>query len=83
MDTLDLLNDDDRRQRMIDLCYSLYECLGDLMNDAIALGGDEKAIDYLTHRERCTMSAMNCLGDIELLLPIFNELSASRYVDEG
>ena len=77
MDT-DILTDSDKRERLVDLCYSLYESLDDLMADATVIK-DGTALDVDYHAERVSVSAMNCLGDIELLLPMFTALSRIRY----
>jgi hypothetical protein len=64
------LTHDALRQRMIDLSFSLYECLADLMLDANEwTQANDAERDELLHRIR--LSAMNCTADIHLLIPIF------------
>lgn len=68
-----------KRQRAIDLCYSLYESLSDLITDLEVFNSDDPDIDYEQHMQRAAMGAMNCLGDIKLLTPVFRSLESIRY----
>ena len=79
-ETLDYLTDDDKRQRFMDLSFSLYECLADLMADVNAWSQlDEYHTD--DELERIRISAMNCTADIHLLTPVLRRVM--RYVLES
>jgi hypothetical protein len=70
MNTLTELDAVCDRDRMIELSYSLYECLSDLITDCESITNDTNPdIDGLI--ERITVSAMNCLADMQLLTPMF------------
>ena len=73
-ETLDAACD---RERMVELSYSLYECLSDLITDCESLA---YAIDPDTDGlvERISISAMNCLADMKLLRPVFTAVSNLR-----
>lgn len=66
------------RERMVELSYSLYECLCDLITDSESLqyatDGDIEGIV-----ERISVSAMNCLADMQPLAPILDAVRNLRY----
>jgi hypothetical protein len=65
------------RERLVELSYSLYECLSDLITDCESITHDTNPdIDGLI--ERIAVSAMNCLGDMQLLTPMFDALMVMR-----
>lgn len=72
-ESLDYLDDDDKRQRMVDLSYSLYECLGDLLADTVVWNGADTR-DREELLERIRISAMNCTADIHLLVPVLKKV---------
>lgn len=66
------------RERMVELSYSLYECLGDLITDSESLQyASEDDIAGIV--ERISVSAMNCLADMRPLHPIFIAVQNLRY----
>lgn len=66
------------RERLVDLSYSLYECLADLITDCESLpSASVDDIDGIA--ERISESSMNCLADIKMLSPIFGALMKLRY----
>lgn len=78
-----VLAETDDRSRFMDLSMSLYESLGDLLTDLDRLSYDETTpndFDAISHR--LSISAMNCMGDLELLLPVFTELMRMRFPDK-
>lgn len=65
------------RERLVDLSYSLYECLSDLITDTEALTyANDDDIEGLA--ERVTLSSMNCLADMRMLAPMFDALVRLR-----
>jgi hypothetical protein len=57
------------RERMVELSYSLYECLSDLITDTEELQyATDDDVEGIV--ERITISAMNCLADMGPLSPI-------------
>ena len=59
------------RGRLMDLSFSLYESMGDFLNDMVILdAGDTDDVFPDDMYERLNTACMNCLGDIELLTPI-------------
>lgn len=65
------------RERLVDLSYSLYECLADLLTDVESIDRtNDDDIEGLV--ERISLSSMNCMGDIGLLVPMFQALSDLR-----
>jgi hypothetical protein len=65
------------RERLVDLSYSLYECLADLLTDVESIDRtNEDDIEGVV--ERISISSMNCMGDIRLLVPMFESLSKLR-----
>lgn len=73
-ESLDYLTDGDKCRRMMDLSFSLYECLADLMADVVAWD-EPNDYDRDVLVERIRLSAMNCTADMVLLLPIFKGVS--------
>ena len=68
------------RERLLELSYSLYECLTDLVSDTEALEYiHDPDADGLV--ERISISAMNCLADMKLLVPMFNRLVRLRDIN--
>lgn len=65
------------RRRLNDLSFSLYECLGDLLVDMVALD-DATDKETANIEDRITLSGMNCLADIRMLLPMFDALVRLR-----
>ena len=54
------------RERLVDLSYSLYECLADLLTDVESIERtNDDDIEGLV--ERISLSSMNCTADIRLL----------------
>jgi hypothetical protein len=71
MNPSDHLIDHVLRARLMDLSFSLYECLGELLNDLVYLDGTDDPHDGMDDLfGRIDRTCMNCLGDIELLAPI-------------
>lgn len=71
MELSDHLTDPVLSTRLMDLSFSLYECLGDFLSDFIVAVDDDKddaTVDAALHR--LNTHCMNVLGDIELLTPI-------------
>jgi hypothetical protein len=65
------------RERLVDLSYSLYECLADLLTDVESIDRtNEDDIEGVV--ERISLSSMNCMGDIEMLTPMFLALAKLR-----
>jgi hypothetical protein len=65
------------RERLVDLSYSLYECLADLLTDVESIDRtNEDDIEGVV--ERISLSSMNCMGDIEMLTPMFAALAKLR-----
>ena len=66
------------RERMVELSYSLYECLSDLITDSESIAHtNDDDIEGLI--ERISVSAMNCLADMRLLAPVFDAVVKLRY----
>ena len=79
-----VLADTADRSRFLDLSLSLSESLSDLLGDLDRMNDEDttpKEFDDISHR--ISLSAMNCLGDIELLLPVFTALQSMRFPDDG
>jgi hypothetical protein len=65
------------RERLVDLSYSLYQCLADLLTDVESL--DRTNTDDIEGVvQRISLSSMNCMGDISLLVPMFELLCQLR-----
>ena len=65
------------RERLVDLSYSLYECLADLLTDVESLPhSTDDDIEGIV--ERITLSGMNCMADIRMLTPMFDALIKLR-----
>lgn len=66
------------RERMVELSYSLYECLSDLIVDSESLQyASDDDIEGIV--ERISVSAMNCLADMKPLGPMFRAVQNLRY----
>jgi len=66
------------RNRTLELSYSLYECLTDFIQDMDSLEYcSEDDIEGII--ERLSISAMNCLADMRLLLDPFDTLVRYRW----
>ena len=76
-----MLTDHQKRQDLMDLTFSLYECLGDLMEDVIKLEARDGYNPELLI-DRISTSAMNCLADIKLLKPGLVRLMSMRYEND-
>lgn len=74
----ELLTDHEGRQRLIDLAFSLHECLGDFVTDCERLKYDNSDINMAT-LDRISQSCMNCLADMDLLRAPFQTLAAMRF----
>jgi hypothetical protein len=62
---------------MVELSYSLYECLSDLITDSESLQyASEDDVPGIV--DRITISAMNCLADMQLLAPVFTAVTRLR-----
>jgi len=66
------------RERLVELSYSLYQCLSDLITDCESLryGEDDDSEGIV---DRISVSSMNCLADMRLLTPMFSVLERLRY----
>lgn len=65
------------RERMVELSYSLYQCLSDLITDCESLRyGDDDSEGLV---DRISISSMNCLADMRLLTPMFTAVEKLRY----
>lgn len=67
----------------MDLSFSLYESLGDLLGDMVVLDASDPGDVFPDDMyRRINTALMDCLGDIELLGPIMvsirNELNTVR-----
>lgn len=66
------------RDRLVELSYSLYECLSDLIIDSESLRyASEDDMEGIV--ERISVSGMNCLADMLLLGPMFTAIQRLRY----
>lgn len=72
------LTDPVLRSRLMDLSFSLYDGLHDFLGDMVVLDGgyadDDDVKDSLS---RLNTAAMDCLGDIQLIVPILTSIRNS------
>lgn len=66
------------RERTVELAYSLYECLTDLLVDIESID-EANDLDATAMVDRISVSAMNCLADMRLLVPPFESLYRYRF----
>lgn len=76
----DLLYDEVSRQRLVDLAFSLHECLGDFVTDCERLKYDDDLINRAT-LDRISTSTMNCLADMSLLTTPFQHIASLRWIE--
>lgn len=71
------LTKDELRVRLMDLSFSLYESMGDLLSDMIVLDDPLSPDDMAEVLSKLSVSSMDCLADMELLLPILRSIRLS------
>lgn len=75
MELSDHLTDPVLSTRLMDLSFSLYECLGEFLNDFIYATDSDASMDELECcYSRLNIHCMNVLGDVELLTPILTSI---------
>ena len=68
----DVLADEVKRMRLLDLSFSLYESLNDLLQDLARMIEEPDEWDTDDIRDRVSIGAMNCHADMILLAQTIN-----------